>query len=234
MSRNARSANGLVREGLQLLDVSVGFGEPLFTGVTRRVDLGSSLALMGPSGSGKTTLLNAIAGLVPSAGEIRIAGEVVTLFAPAARDRHRLRHVGQVFQDAELLPELNALENAGLPGRLLGESAEIFEARARGDLEMLGLGDRLNAWPGELSGGQRQRVALARALNNDPTVILADEPTGALDATNAELVAHHLTQLARDREVCVVIATHDHAVAAHCDEVWQLRPSPLERSGAID
>lgn len=234
MTQKVQPSNGSAPAGVELRDVAVGFGVPLFAHVHRIIDRGTSLALMGPSGSGKTTLLNAIAGLVPATGEIRIAGEVVTGLDASARDRHRLHNIGQVFQDAELLPELNAWENAGLPGRLLGQAPESFGSRARADLEFLGLGDRLGAWPGELSGGQRQRVALARALNNEPAIVLADEPTGALDATNAELVARHLTQLASDRDVCVVIATHDQAVAAHCDQVWELRSSTMEGARALD
>ena len=221
---------------LRLRDVTVGYepGSPLFSRLNLSVPAGTSLAVMAPSGTGKTSLLDAIAGHLPHGGEIAIAGEVVTRFTSGARARFRLRHIGQVFQDAELLPELTAIENAGLPSRLLGEARTAYDSRARRDLEMFGLGDKVSSWPSELSGGERQRVALARALSNEPALILADEPTGALDAANAQLVARHLTQLASSRNIVVVIATHDDAVAAQCDDVLMLRAEQVEESAARD
>lgn len=204
-------------------------GRPLFRDVSWQVRAGTCIAIMGPSGSGKTSLINAIAGLLPSTGTIMLDGVEVSGLSQRRREDHRLRSIGMVFQDGDLLPELTAVENAGFPARLLGQHPDDYHARAVADLEHVGLGDRLDSWPSDLSGGEIQRVAIARALSNEPVLLLADEPTGALDRTNANHVAEVLSFLAHERNACVLIATHDPDIAKHCDEVFQCEDLTLVR-----
>jgi lipoprotein-releasing system ATP-binding protein len=193
-------------------------GRCLFSSVSMTVEPGSTVAIMGPSGSGKTSLINAIAGLVPHGGSVAVNGVDVSALSDNERSRFRLRAIGMIFQDSDLLPELTVIENAELPGRLLGEPQEVYRTHAEEALVSVGLRDRHDAWPSDLSGGERQRVAIARALNNHPSLILADEPTGALDGTNRDHVTDMLVGIARSRHAVVLIATHDPAVAAKCDQ----------------
>jgi putative ABC transport system ATP-binding protein len=188
--------------------------------VSLRVDGGELLAVMGPSGSGKSTLLNVLGLLdVPSAGRYRLDGEDVTGLGPDAQARLRSRRVGFVFQSFRLLPRASALENVELP--LLYAERPAPRRRARTLLEELGLGDRLHHRPAELSGGQQQRVAIARALMNAPGLVLADEPTGNLDAAAAAEVLAIFRRLVGSGTT-VVLVTHDPAVAAHCPRVVRL------------
>src|SRR5262245_30670277 len=157
---------------------------------------GEFLGLMGPSGSGKTTLLNLIAGLDrPSEGEVWIGGRLVSAMSEAELARWRTRHVGFIFQFYHLLPVLNAYENVELPLLLLPLSAAERKRQVLTALDLVGLSDRLGHRPGQLSGGQQQRVGIARAIVTDPTLIVADEPTGDLDARSAEEILNLMGEL---------------------------------------
>lgn len=171
------------------------------------LEAGSQTALAGESGSGKTTLLNLISGiLMPESGSIRIAGTDITALSEAARDRHRARHTGYVFQSFNLLQGYSALENVALASSLAGVTNAV---RARELLDRVGLGGKLRHRPRELSAGQQQRVAVARALINRPAVVLADEPTGSLDARNAAAVLDLLQTLCREEGAALLLVSHD-------------------------
>ena len=178
-------------------------------GVSLRVTRGDFVALVGASGSGKSTLLNLLAGLdTPTSGEVRFRGRALTAYSRREIARYRAARVGMIFQSFHLIPHSTALENVELAlcfGPLRGAERR---ATARGLLERLGLGDRLDHRPADLSGGEQQRVAVARALAGDPEVLLADEPTGNLDAENAAMIANLLRDLHRDG-VAVVMTTHN-------------------------
>ena len=165
-------------------------------GVDLRVDGGEFVALMGPSGCGKSTLLNLVAGLdTPDEGEISVAGKQVTGCGDDDLARLRRQHIGLVFQFFNLLEGMTVLENVTLPAVIAGQRRRMAETRARDLLDLLGISDKASAVPGVLSGGQRQRLAIARALANDPTLLLADEPTGALDSEGGEEVIELLRRL---------------------------------------
>jgi putative ABC transport system ATP-binding protein len=191
--------------------------------VSLLVDVGELVAVMGPSGSGKSTLLT-IAGSLeePSAGDVLVGG--VSLSSMSRNDRARLRRraIGYVFQDFNLLPGLTAAENVALPLELDGVPARAARARGVGALEELGLVDRASRFPDELSGGERQRVAIARAVVGDRHLLLADEPSGALDSTNGEAVMR-LIRAACQRGVAGVVVTHDAQLASWADRVVFLR-----------
>lgn len=171
------------------------------------LETGSQTALAGESGSGKTTFLNLISGiLMPESGSIRVAGTDITALSEAARDRHRARHTGYVFQSFNLLQGYSALENVTLASSLAGTADP---GRARELLDRVGLGGKLRHRPRELSAGQQQRVAVARALINRPAVVLADEPTGSLDARNAAAVLDLLQTLCREEDAALLLVSHD-------------------------
>ncbi|HYW22732.1 MAG TPA: ABC transporter ATP-binding protein [Terriglobales bacterium] len=179
-------------------------------GVSLTIDRGEFVAVMGPSGSGKSTLLNLIAGLDRStSGSITVGGTDIGGLGEAALARFRRDHVGLIFQFFYLLPNLTALENVLIPAQLRGRRAA---GRARDLLERLGIGEVANRYPARLSGGQQQRVAIARALINQPALLLADEPTGALDTRSGEQVMDLLSLLHRDGQT-VVFVTHDARLA---------------------
>lgn len=182
---------------------------------------------MGASGSGKSTLLHCLAGIVlPDTGSVQLVtptGPVeVTQPSPEARAALRLRHVGFVFQQGLLLPELSAAENVALPLLLAGASRRAAEAHAGRWLTALGLGGLDRRRLGQLSGGQQQRVAIARAQVADPTVVFADEPTGALDSRTSSEVMDALLASTRDRGRTLVVVTHDPVVGQRCDRVVEL------------
>lgn len=196
----------------------------MLDGVDLELAAGESVAVMGPSGSGKTSLLHCFAGLVvAAAGEVDVAGHPLHRMSRRDRARMRLDHVGMVFQFGELLEELSVAENVGLPLRLRGERLE----RVRPVLDAVGLADRASSWPAELSGGEVQRVAIARAVAGSPTILLADEPTGALDEERSAAVCSLLRRSAADVGAALVVATHDPAVAATLDRVVRLRAGRL-------
>jgi putative ABC transport system ATP-binding protein len=199
--------------------VSKNFGEVhALREVSIDIPAGQSVSVMGPSGSGKSTLLHCLAGiLMPDAGDVSLGDEPVSLSSDAARSRLRLERMGFVFQDGQLLPELPALENVALPLLLLGRPrAEAF-GRAADWLDRLGLGGLERRRPGQLSGGQAHRVAIARAMVGSPAVVLADEPTGALDQATGAEVMRVLTATAKSAGASLVVVTHDLTVARWCE-----------------
>ena len=195
--------------------------------VTIEVDRGSLVAVMGPSGSGKSTLLT-IAGTLedPSAGRVIIDGHDVAGMSRNDKARLRRRTIGFVFQDFNLLPGLTAVENVSLPLELDGTSARAAQQSARAALEELGLGDRASHFPDQLSGGERQRAAIARAIIGDRQLLLADEPSGALDSTNGEAVMRLILSACK-RGLAAVVVTHDAQLASWADRVVFLRDGRL-------
>src|SRR5271165_6174057 len=191
---------------------------------------GEYLGLMGPSGSGKTTLLNLIAGLDrPSEGEVRIGGQLITAMSEAELARWRTRHVGFVFQFYHLLPVLTAYENVELPLLLLPLSAAERRRQVLTALDLVGLSDRLSHRPGQLSGGQQQRVGIARAIVTDPTLIVADEPTGDLDSKSASEILDLMVELSNGLTKTILMVTHDPRAAARAERVLHLEKGKLVR-----
>ncbi|MDB5848066.1 MAG: macrolide transporter ATP-binding protein, partial [Rhodoferax sp.] len=183
-------------------------------GVDLRIDRGEFVAIMGASGSGKSTLMNILGGLdLPTSGTYHLAGEALEGMAPDQLAAVRNRRIGFVFQHFNLLPRTSALENVELPMVYAGVRAPERHARAAAALQRVGLGQRTGHTPAELSGGQQQRVAIARALVNQPSLILADEPTGALDSQTSEDIMQLLTEL-NAQGMTVVLVTHESDVAA--------------------
>jgi len=192
-------------------------------GLDAQVRRGERVAILGPSGSGKSTLLNLISGIdLPDAGEVRIGGENLTVLSEHERTLFRRRHLGFIFQFFNLLPTLTVLENLLLPVELKGVVGQADEARARELLEAVGLADREDTFPDRLSGGEQQRVAVARALVHEPTVILADEPTGNLDEDTGERVADLLEALVGSRGHTLLVVTHSRELAGRMDRILRL------------
>ena len=187
------------------------------------VPSGDFVALMGPSGCGKSTLLNLIAGLdVADEGTITVAGELVTGRTEDELSQLRRRHIGIVFQFFNLLEGMTVLENVALPAVIAGRKRKSAESRARDLLDLLGIGDKAGTVPGMLSGGQRQRLAIARALANEPTLLLADEPTGALDSEGGQEVIELLSRLHTGGQT-IVLVTHDAGVASAAARIVRMR-----------
>jgi putative ABC transport system ATP-binding protein len=206
----------------------------------RRVDLtvqaGEFVAIMGPSGSGKSTLLNLIAGLdTPSDGDVFLAGVPLTGKGENERARLRRKHIGIVFQFFNLLEDMRALENVALPAAVAGSSRRQAQRRALDLLDVLGLGDKAQELPGVLSGGERQRLAIARALANRPTLLLADEPTGALDSDGGLEVLELFRRLHADGQA-ILLVTHDQRVADSAGRIVRLRDGRVldERAAAAN
>jgi len=198
----------------------------------RGVDLmlagGDFVAVMGPSGCGKSTLLNLVAGLdTPSDGEILVAGESLAGRTEDDLARMRRKHIGIVFQFFNLLEGMSVLENVALPAIVAGSPRRQAEGRARDLLDLLGLADKAGKAPGVLSGGQRQRLAIARALANRPTLLLADEPTGALDSAGGAEIMELFRRLHADGQT-ILLVTHDDDVAAAADRIVRLRDGRVE------
>jgi lipoprotein-releasing system ATP-binding protein len=194
-------------------------------GVSFEASRGQVTAIVGPSGCGKSTLLYLL-GLLdhPDAGEIEIGGRPTSKAGEGERTALRCEHIGFVFQFHFLLPEFTAAENVVLPMRKLGRLAPAaMEARARELLSAVGLGGKTGRLPSELSGGEQQRVAIARSLANRPSLLLADEPTGNLDAANSGIVFDLLMRLAKDERQAVVLVTHNPDIARRCDRILAMR-----------
>jgi len=190
-------------------------------GMDLAVQTGEFVAVVGPSGCGKSTLLHLIAALDrPDSGEIEVAGH--DLAHERRLDHYRARHVGMVFQLHNLLPTLNALENVQMPMFELGIGASERRERARHLLDLVGLRERERNRPTQLSGGERQRVAIARALANEPTILLADEPTGSLDSDAGRSVLDLLERIRTESETTLVLVTHDPAIAARADRIVRM------------
>ncbi|MFI0366262.1 ABC transporter ATP-binding protein [Actinomadura sp. 1N219] len=213
---------------LELRDITKVYGSGpdrvhALTGVSLTVHAGEMVAVMGPSGSGKSTLLT-IAGSLerPTSGEVLVEGVPLAGMARADQARMRRRHVGYVFQDYNLLPGLTATENIALPLELDGVRAGRAAKAARQALAQVGLADQAGRYPDQLSGGQRQRVAIARALVGERRLLLADEPSGALDSRTGETVIRLLRSACREG-AAAVLATHDAQLAAWADRVLFVR-----------
>jgi lipoprotein-releasing system ATP-binding protein len=209
---------------------------PVLKGVSLAVAPGETLAVVGPSGSGKSTLLSLMGALdVPSGGRVILDGRDLSGLSEPELARVRGRRVGFVFQFHHLLPQCSVWENVLVPtlavgrrgGEAQGRSAEEPEARARRLLERVGLGDRLGHRPAELSGGECLRVAVARALVNRPGILLADEPTGSLDAESAERLAEMLVEVNREEGTSLVVVTHAATLAERMQRRYQLRSGVL-------
>jgi putative ABC transport system ATP-binding protein len=184
-------------------------------GINLQVPEGEFVALMGPSGSGKTTLLNLVAGIDrPTSGKVLVGGIDVTALSEGELAKWRSRHIGFIFQFYNLIPVLTAMENVELPLLLTKLSKAQRRERAMTALKVVGLADRAKHYPRQLSGGQEQRVAIARAVVTDPTVLVADEPTGDLDARSAEDILNLLETLNREFKKTIVMVTHDPRAAA--------------------
>ena len=194
-------------------------------GVDLTIEKGAFVAVQGPSGSGKSTLLHLVGTLDrPTEGELRIAGQDVLALRGNALADFRREHIGFVFQMFYLIPEMTALENVMLPLKPYRRKLAFdLEARARELLEQVGLGHRMHHYPNQLSGGEQQRVAIARALVNRPTLLLADEPTGNLDAKTGEQIMHLLEILRQEYGLTILLVTHNDAIAQYADRVLHLR-----------
>lgn len=201
---------------------------PVLLDVSLEVQAGEFVALMGPSGSGKSTLLNLIAGIdQPTSGRIVIGGVDIATLSEGALADWRAAHVGFIFQFYNLMPVLNALENVELPLLLTGLSARQRREHAEAALAMVRLEDRMDHYPNELSGGQQQRVAIARALVSDPSLIVADEPTGDLDRVTGQEVLDLLEDLNRKLGKTIVMVTHDPKAAARARRLIHLEKGVL-------
>jgi putative ABC transport system ATP-binding protein len=193
-------------------------------GVSLQIERGEVVSIMGPSGSGKSTLMNILGCLdQPSSGEYCLDGENVARMSDDQLAKVRNRKVGFIFQSFNLLPRSPALSNVELPMRYSPPNGKSRRQRAQEALEAVGLGDRLDHRPNELSGGQQQRVAIARALVNQPSIIMADEPTGNLDSRSGEEIMDLLLQLNRERNVTLIIVTHDTEIAGQTGRVIHIR-----------
>ena len=202
---------------------------PVLRDITLEVPEGEFLGLMGPSGSGKTTLLNLIAGIDrPDAGSVSVAGTDVTKLSESQLAQWRATHIGFVFQFYNLLPVLTAFENVELPLPLTSLSKAERKKHVETALALVGLADRMDYYPRQLSGGQEQRVAIARAIASDPTILVADEPTGDLDRKSAEEVLTLLERLNKEFKKTIVMVTHDPHAAERAHLVRHLDKGELQ------
>jgi putative ABC transport system ATP-binding protein len=191
---------------------------------------GEFVSIMGPSGSGKSTLLHILGLLdVPSSGSVKIDGHEASRLGEDELARLRGQKIGFVFQFFYLISSLSAMENVALPMLFSGKSAEERNARAKELLERVGLGHRLGHRPSELSGGERQRVAIARALANEPSLLLADEPTGNLDSKSGSEIMKIFTELHEKDGMTVLTVTHDESIASHSEKIVRIRDGMVER-----
>lgn len=217
----------------EALHLSFGPDEAL-RGTSVEFRSGTTTAVMGPSGSGKSTLLKCLCGvLVPDAGSVTLGDIEIERLTGARRADLRLRRFGVVFQFGELIPELTLVENVMLPAMLLGSARGVAEGRARALMTELDVVDAASTFAGRASGGQVQRCAVARALVHDPEVVLADEPSGALDTIAGEAVLDLLVRACRERGTALVVVTHDHRVATQLDRTVTMRDGRVESPARV-
>ncbi len=196
--------------------------------VNMQIPRGAQIAIMGRSGSGKSTLLQLLGGLDnPTSGNVQINGVDILALDETARARFRNKHIGFIYQMHHLLPEFSAVENIALPLLLAKESPQKALQEAKNLLAAVGLQDRSEHRPGQLSGGERQRIAIARSIAARPDCVLADEPTGNLDAENAELAFNLMQKLNRERGTSFIVVTHDPELAARMDKTYHLHDGSL-------
>ncbi len=201
---------------------------PALKGVDFAVERGEMVAVMGPSGCGKTTLLNCLSGLDDiTSGQVLLEGVDLATQSDRQRTVSRAKRMGFIFQVYNLLPVLSAVENVELPLLVSGIKPKDARERAKAALDQVGLAKWVDHRPAELSGGQRQRVTIARSLVNEPAIVWADEPTGALDSTNASEILNLMRQLNREQGLTLVIVTHDPGVGAGCDRIVRMRDGEI-------
>jgi putative ABC transport system ATP-binding protein len=225
-----KSSETIVRiEGLKKAYKRDSFNVEVLKGIDFDVHRGDFIALMGPSGSGKSTLLNLLAGIDrPTGGRIVIAGQEMSKLSETDLAHWRHRHIGFIFQFYNLLPVLTAFENVELPLTLSNLDKKQRKVRVETALEVVGLKDRMGHYPRQLSGGQEQRVAIARAIVTDPTLLLADEPTGDLDSDSARDVLDLLEQLNQDYHKTIIMVTHDPGAASRAHRQIRLNKGLLD------
>lgn len=201
---------------------------PVLMGINLDLRAGEYMALMGPSGSGKSTLLNLVAGLDrPTSGIVQVVGQNLGQTSEGDLARWRARHIGFIFQLYNLIPVLTAYENVELPLTLTRLSKRERDEHVRAALEVVGLSDRVDHYPRQLSGGQEQRVAIARAIATDPTLLVADEPTGDLDATSAAEILNLMQRLNEEFGKTIIMVTHDPNAAARAKRLLHLEKGVL-------
>lgn len=226
---------------VEIRNISKHFGEgttrvDALRDVSLDIHAGTVIGLRGPSGSGKSTLLNVIGCILePNSGTMSLNGELVYAQKWLRHDLRQLRleKIGFIFQSHNLLPFLNAWENVAIANILAGKSPAVARSRAIELLAYLGVQKRGDAMPGQLSGGEAQRIAIARALANDPRIILADEPTAALDSQRAGAVMDLLRKVAEEHRSAVIVVTHDEKIFDRFDHIFTLRDGALERREAL-
>lgn len=201
---------------------------PVLRGINLEMQPGDYLALMGPSGSGKSTLLNMVAGLDrPTSGTVTVCGQDIGSTSESERAKWRARHIGFIFQMYNLIPVLTAYENVELPLTLTHLNRRQRDEHVRTALEVVGLADRMDHYPRQLSGGQEQRVSIARAIVTDPSLIVADEPTGDLDATSADEILDLMGRLNSEFEKTIIMVTHDPKAADRAKRILHLEKGVL-------
>jgi putative ABC transport system ATP-binding protein len=228
---------GLAAPLVRIIDVTKryeGGRQPALDGVSLDVAPGEAVAVMGPSGSGKSTLLNLIAGLDrPTSGSVTVAGQRIDALTETGAARVRRRQIGMIFQFFNLLDDLTAADNVQLPAQLAGMSRAKARARTGQLLAELGVGEHKNAYPARLSGGERQRVAIARALVNRPALLLADEPTGALDTANGEAIGQLLLDLNAAGQTLILVTHSPDLAARYASRVIRLVDGRIDSDTAV-